>query len=279
MDILIRKNFYDKSLWHWLPTPETWMSIIRNPRVVVEKEKAPLGIYGTLVPQPKINMETMQPAYIGDNIATLYYLQLDYDSSISIDEWMADHKALSYALYTSYSHGYKGTHDRFRVIIPLAERLDVQSQDYYFKEAMVNEWGCDPSCFDKGHAQLLPIICEKGAPYRCEFNRGVKYSIDWNKVDERRERAYNELDFHHACVEFSRRYMAAPTQKQEERARIEWAKSRLREMHEGNRNQTCFSVLSYLKRNDIDYMCVDELEEEVPVDFLDEFRKMAVRIL
>jgi hypothetical protein len=279
MDILLRKNFYDKSLWHWCPTPGQWLALMYNPRIVTEKDKAPLVIYGNLVAFPKLTRGTMQPAYIADNIASLYFLQLDYDSSISIDEWMADHKALSYALYTSHSHGYKGNHDRFRVIIPLAEALDVQMQDYYFKQTMADEWGCDPSCFDRAHCQVLPIIREKGAPYRCEYHKGCKYSIDWKKVEDAREKAHNEVDFHQACVEFNCRFMEAPNKREEDRRRVEWAKARLSEMREGNRNQTSFSVLSYLKRNDVDYMCIDELAQEVPADFIDEFRKMAARIL
>ena len=103
------------------------------------KEEAPLGIYGTLVENPAIKPLTLQPQYIGANIASLYFLQLDYDSSISIDEWVADNKNLSYVLYTSHSHGYKGDHDRFRVILPLDKPLECDMLDYYFKKAMVNE--------------------------------------------------------------------------------------------------------------------------------------------
>ena len=96
MDILIRKHFYDKSLWHWTPSAENWLRLIQKPFVCSNKEEAPLGIYGTLVDKPAINPLTLQPQYIGANIASLYFLQLDYDSSLSIDEWVADNKNLSY---------------------------------------------------------------------------------------------------------------------------------------------------------------------------------------
>ena len=280
MDILIRKHFYDKSLWHWYPSKENWLNLLHNPFVVPNKEDAPLGLFGTLVDNPVLNPMTLQPQYIAANIASIYYLQLDYDSSCSIDEWIADHKGLSYALYTSHSHGYKGTHDRFRVIVPLDKPLETTMQDYYFKKVMVNEWGCDPSCFDRGHCQLVPIIREEKAPYRYEYNNtGSKYSIDWKKVDNERERSHLELDFKQASSNFMKKYGTPRNQKEEERWLIQWAKKGLSEMKEGERNVTSFSILNYLKRHGLDFMCVDELAECIDIDFIDEFMRMAVRIL
>lgn len=279
MDILIRKHFYDKCLWTWHVSPEKWLELLRNPLVEPEKEKAPLGIYGTLVQSPTTLLGTGVPQYLGSNIASLYYLQLDYDSTLSIDEWMADHKALSYVLYTSHSHGYKGDHDRFRVIVPLEKQLDCDMQDIYFKKAMVEEWGCDPSCFDRGHCQLLPVIREKGATYRFEVNRAHKFSIDWKKVDTIREKAHLELDFNHACIEFARRFMPQRSRSEEEQRMLAWACRQLDDMKEGERNATSFAVLSYLRNQGFDYMCVDALAEHVGQDFIGEFMKMAVRIL
>lgn len=279
MDILIRKHFYDKSLWHWTPSAESWLRLLRKPFVCANKEEAPLSIYGTLVPNPVLNQYTLKAQYIGANIGSLYFLQLDYDSSCSIDEWMADHKGLSYALYTSHSHGYKGSCDRFRVIVPLDKPLDCDLQDYYFKKVMVNEWGCDPSCFDRGHAQLIPIIREEKSPYRSEYVKGKPYSIDWKKVDEERERAHNEIDFRHAVSAFNKQYGPQVNRSEEQERMLRWAEKSLSEMKQGERNMTSFSILSYLKRNDIDFMYIDRLVQCVDPDFVDEFTRMAARLL
>jgi len=279
MDILIRKHFYDKSLWHWTPSAESWLRLLRKPFVCANKEEAPLSIYGTLVPNPVRNPVTMKAQYIGANIGSLYFLQLDYDSSCSIDEWIADHKGLSYALYTSHSHGYKGSYDRFRVIVPLDKPLDCDLQDYYFKKVMVNEWGCDPSCFDRGHAQLIPIIREEKSPYRSEYVKGKPYSIDWKKVDEERERAHNEIDFRHAVSAFNKQYGPQVNRSEEQERMLRWAEKSLSEMKQGERNMTSFSILSYLKRNDIDFMYIDRLVQCVDPDFVDEFTRMAARLL
>lgn len=279
MDILIRKHFYDKSLWHWCPSSENWLRLIKKPFVCVNKEEAPLGIYGTLVDNPAINPLTLQPQYIGANIASLYFLQLDYDSSISIDEWVADNKNLSYVLYTSHSHGYKGDHDRFRVILPLDKPLDCDMLDYYFKKAMINEFGCDPSCFDRGHCQLVPVIRDANSPYRWAYNKGTKYSIDWSKVEAERERGHNEIDFQHAAAMFNKKYGNPVTEKEEEERMLRWAEKALGEMHEGERNRTSFEILTYLKRHGLDFMCVDRLAQSVEADFIDEFMRMAARLL
>ena len=279
MDILIRKHFYDKSLWHWTPSAEKWLKLIKKPFIQADKEEAPLAIYGTLVPNPVINPLTCQAQYIGANIGSLYFLQLDYDSTLSIDEWIADHKGLSYALYTSHSHGYKGDHDRFRVIIPLDKPLDCDLQDYYFKKVMVNEWGCDPSCFDRGHCQLIPIIREEKSPYRWAYEKGAKYSIDWAKVEEERQRGHNEIDFQEAASEFNRKYGPPRNEKEEEERMLNWASKALSEMHEGERNRTSFEILTYLKRHGLDFMCVNRLAQCVEADFIDEFMKMAARLM
>lgn len=279
MDILIRKHFYDKSLWHWTPSAENWLRLLKKPFVCANKEEAPLSIYGTLVPNPVLNPITLKAQYIGANIGSLYFLQLDYDSSCSIDEWMTDHKGLSYALYTSHSHGYKGNRDRFRVIVPLDKPLDCDLQDYYFKKVMVREWGCDPSCFDRGHAQLIPIIREEKSPYRSEYVKGKPYSIDWTKVDEEREMAHNEIDFRHAVSAFNKQYGPPVNRSEEQERMLRWAEKGLSEMKEGERNMTSFSILSYLKRHDIDFMYIDRLAQCVEPDFVDEFTRMAARIL
>ena len=173
-----------------------WNHALEHPLIVPDKDHAPLAIYGTLVDSPELDTDSGRPRVIGANVASLFAIQLDFDSGKSIDEFAEEHASLQWSLYTSYSHGFKEGGDRFRVIIPLKSPMpcDLLGCQRVRKSLMFNFPGTDQSCWDRGHWQIAPCIRSEGAPYRFMKNRGEAWGGDeyWSEYrkmyDEEKKR-------------------------------------------------------------------------------------------
>lgn len=160
------------------------------------KDFSPLAIFGTMVEKPVMDSETETglPRRIGANVKSLYALTLDYDSGLSIDEFIATHKDLRFSLYTSYSHGQK-ERDRYRVVVPLAKELpcDLLECRRVRNNLAFHFPGVDECCFHRGHWQLLPLVNpEFRHMYRWERNPGNAWDFDLDTYEEWKEQEDRE---------------------------------------------------------------------------------------
>lgn len=176
--------------------PSTWKNYFENPIVVPDKDKAPLAIYGSFVPDPELVPPSFRPHCIGANIASIYALQLDYDSGMTIDEFGSMFQDYRWSLYTSHSFGFKPG-QRFRVVMPLATPLDCSLlQNARVKRSLEFQFpNVDTCCFDRGHFQILPCIRYTGAPYVHIQNAGKKWGSPEQFSEFARWKAEDDLAF------------------------------------------------------------------------------------
>lgn len=166
MQFLVRPNTYSKYMQVMQMSNDAWTRLFMNPPVFDDKKRAPLAIFGTAVDKPEIDKESRRPRCTGSNVESLFALQLDYDSSMTIDRFCTQYGKFRWSLYTSYSYGFKPG-DRFRVIVPLGAPLPCHLLQNRRVKANLG-WhfpNVDTCCFDRGHWQILPAIRAKGAPY------------------------------------------------------------------------------------------------------------------
>jgi hypothetical protein len=168
MKFLLKPGQYSKFMRECSVTPEQWLERFEHPPVLVDKSRAPLAIYGTLVENPELDPESGLPRCTGANVASLYALQLDYDSGMSIERFRERYGKYRWSLYTSHSHGYKGDSDRFRVVMPLKDPLPCDVLRSGRVKRNLTTWhfpGADPTFADRGHWQILCCKREPDAPY------------------------------------------------------------------------------------------------------------------
>ena len=174
MNFLLKPNQFCKHMVPCSITSEEWLRILREPPVFSDKTKAPLAIYGTMAGNPEpVQVRGMnRPRCTGNNVESIYALQLDYDSGKTIRQFYEQYSKYRFTLYTSYSYGFK-ENDRFRVVLPLATPMPCNLlQNRRVKANIMWHFpGVDPSCADRGHWQILPCIRAKGAPYLFAQNK------------------------------------------------------------------------------------------------------------
>ena len=270
----------------------TWdllRSMVQKPKVYTCKEAVPVALYGSMADHLFMN-DYGQPRPMGVNVKELYAIQLDYDSGKSIDWFVSKFgNDFKFLLYTSYSYGYKpavnGVFDRFRVIIPLSAPLDCKCLGCYFKRAMQSVFDCDPSCWDRGHMQCVPAIRDSGAPYRYYVNDKCDklFTIDWNLVQNEEDKAVAAYTFNIAlnnwyayCDNLLGRTRKEPDEDEIRRRALAWAQEQFDQCQVGSRNNTMFSVLSWLKSKGVTGDQAFMLTP--PVGIHDEFDRMVERI-
>lgn len=146
-----------KAMWNWR---------LQHPLIMEDKSEAPLAIWGDLTDYPEIDVNSGYPRCIGDNVNSMYALQVDVDNGCTMSEFVRDFHRYSFQLYTSYGYGFKPG-DRFRVIFPLKERLYIKWLVPPVKQILKDLFSMsDPTCFDKGHFQIVPCVRSNDAPYR-----------------------------------------------------------------------------------------------------------------
>ena len=177
MNFLLKQNQFCKHMAPCSITSEDWLRMLQSPPVFPDKTRAPLAIYGTMVQHPEpVNVRgTIRPRCTGENVESIFALQLDYDNGFSIREFCETYWKYRFTLYTSYSYGFK-EHDRFRVVMPLATPMPC----YLLNNKRVRnnlQWhfpNVDESCVVRGHWQILPCVRAKGAPYLFTQNKADK---------------------------------------------------------------------------------------------------------
>lgn len=281
----IHSDFMQQGRITW----ELLRSMVHNPKVYAHKEMVPVALYGSMGDHLFMN-DYGQPRPMGVNIKELYAIQLDYDDGKSIDWFVSKFgNDFKFLLYTSYSYGYKsavnGVFDRFRVIIPLADPLDCKNLGCYFKRAMQSVFDCDPSCWDRGHMQCIPARRDTGAPYRYYINDKCDklFTIDWNIVQHEENKAVAAYTFNLAlnnwyayCDNLLGRTRHEPDEDEIRQRALTWAQEQFDQCPVGSRNNTMFSVLSWLKSKGVTGDQAFMLTP--PIGINDEFDKMVERI-
>lgn len=271
MLLLLKPNQYSKYMRYARISKDGWNRLIANPYIIEDKDAAPLSIWGSMSPTVELDPESRQPRCTGDNVGTLYALQIDIDNGCSIDDFVKCYHRYSFQLYTSYSYGFKEGF-RFRVILPLAESLETSWLVPSVKEELTkffNFW-VDVSCFDRAHWQILPCIRSKDAPYEYIQHQGERLSFaSYNFA----QMAAEYQDDSHWRTEIRKADFCDRPHK----GALLKAQQLLNDAVEGERNRTMFSVLKWLKNKvGIDESEVYELVPPIGMD--DEWVKMIVRI-
>ncbi len=282
--IVYRGNIYSDSMHRGYIDTDKLIDMVKHPQVNPSKENVPVALYGEMVKLPFLN-DAGLPRPLGINIETLKFIQLDYDDGHSIDDFIAENKdRFQFVLYTSYSHGYKGECDRFRVIIPLDEPLHCMRMNCYFSKAMDSIFHCDPSAWSRGHMQCIPAIREEGAPYEYYINTNAPlFHIPWHLVDDEERKAVavhmftraleNWWSYCDMLLGFEREEPDEATIKMNA---LRWAQEQFDQCPVGARNNTMFTVLSWLKGKGVTGEEAYLLSPPIGVD--NEFDRMVERI-
>lgn len=157
---------------------------IAKPRAFKEKSMIPLWSFYTLVPRAdrELASDGVHWRACGANMDSIAALQVDYDSGImTIDQFVTDH-AFDYALYTSPSH--TDEHEKFRVIIPLAQPL----LNAYLGKGKVRNYllemfpECDQTTINSFRKQRMPAQPMSGCAYRYHINEGARLALDMAEI-------------------------------------------------------------------------------------------------
>lgn len=240
---------------------DVFQSLVKSPLIIPDKTSTPLWIFGRMADTVSLDRSTRLPRCTGDNIDTMYYLQLDYDSGMTMIEWRERFSDYAYAMYTTYSYGYKPG-DRFRVILKLNAPLPVRylgTPD--IKRELIEYFaGCDTTCFDRGHWQCMPAIREKGAPYVSYINKGMGWGTDnWGQYDEQyatHEQVMAEYRMQlarkrQAAIDAAENFLVVPPCNNFD-ALLRMAQERIDSTTEGSRDVTLYKTLNYLHDQGVD---------------------------
>lgn len=257
--MVFRSNIYSDFMQEAVIDSITLLDMVKNPGIYPSKETVPVAFYGHIVKNPVVN-DHGQVRPLGMNAESISYYQLDFDDGYyTIDEFVNEYKdKFAFILYTSYSYGYK-ENDRFRVIIPLDEPLQCKDMGTYFKKAMDSVFHCDCSCHDRAHMQCVPSIRNPDAPYRYYINNTRnRFHIPWNLVAAEERKAIAMYMFNLALdnwygycdILLGHEHHEADPETLRVNA-LRWAQEQFDQCPVGARNNTMFSVLSWLKSKGI----------------------------
>jgi Origin of replication binding protein len=118
------------------------------------------------------------------NIQSMNVLVLDYDNdpklnrpTLTFDEAIKRFDGLACAIYTSYNHKntYKGSVDKFRVVLPLLETIEIEDVEAR-KEALIKLFPeADPASFVPSQPFYVPVA----HPDRVQLHRSHEGAGDW----------------------------------------------------------------------------------------------------
>lgn len=261
MIYLLKRDTFRKDMEYKNISADMFTSLVNDPLIIPCKQYTPLWIFGKMSSEVSIDQFTRNPRCAAENIDSLYCLQLDYDSGMTIMEFRERFSEYSYALYTTYSYGFKAG-DRFRVILPLADKLPVKylgTPD--IKQELIDYFdGVDVSCFDRGHWQCMPAIREKGAPYYSYINKGKRWGTDnWSQYDDQyasHEQVMAEYRMQlarkrQAIQDAAENFLVVPPCNNFD-ALLRIAQERIDDTTEGSRDTTLYKTLNYLHDQGVD---------------------------
>ena len=248
-----------------------WNRLISCPWIIKNKDEAPLAIWGRMNDRVELDEIHKKPRCTGDNVSHLYALQIDMDSTLTIEQFVKDFQRYSFQLYTSYSYGFKQG-DRFRVIFPLKEPLYVNWLVKPVKEILCNLFcEVDESCFDRAHWQIFPCVRSNDAPYRYIQHQGELHSFaseNFAKIaSEYREDAHWKREIAEADKDPNAKHDGA----------LKYVQQIFDETYEGARNRTVYAKLMWL-RDTVGATYNEVLTLRAPMGFDDEYIKMVERL-
>lgn len=256
---------------------DAWTELITHPRIIDDKSKAGLIIWGRMTDNVELSYSGL-PRCIKDNLDYITVLQIDYDDGMTIDEFVQKYKDYRFDLYTSYNYGFK-PNDRFRVMLPLAERIYMRHICPPTRELLEETFpGVDVTCFDRCHWQVLPYVRSEDAPYRFVRNPGKLLDLfPVNKFADLADDYDTYRTLNQQIRELDKVGKRPPREYNPHAKALEWAQNQINETPEGRRNSEYFRILMWLK-NKVECDLYDVLDLEVPCDMQDEFTEMAARI-
>jgi hypothetical protein len=255
-----------------------WLNFLRCPLTKQNKEDTPLFTYGNLVKCPEPGSARGFLHAIAGNIESYNAIQLDYDEFVTLDGFIREFKdQFAFWAYTTYNYGFKKG-DRFRVVIPLAHPLPASMMGPAYCKTMMKEFpGCDPSCFAQAHFQALPCVRKAHAPFRYHINSHARrYDIPVAKVAAERKSMERLRLMDLAVARFRAQFDGEDDEANRVNKQIAWAQRKFDEAKEGNRNNTMFSTLMYLVRQNVPAYRIAELVP--PSGSEDEWERMLIKI-
>lgn len=109
-------------------------------------------------------------------------LNLDFDHVETIDLLWLNQLAISYAFYTTFSHGTKEKPCAYRVIIPLNKPIPADKYPFLFKWALdITQGKIDPACKDISRMQYLPA-CPNDRKHLFQHGSNIGTLLDWQNV-------------------------------------------------------------------------------------------------
>ena len=277
MRVLLKPHFYSGNMAVFELGKEEWLKFLHCPLIKKNKEETPLFTYGNLVKCPEPGDKGFLHAIAG-NIESYNAVQLDYDEFVTLDGFIREFKdKFAFWAYTTYNYGFKKG-DRFRVVIPLAHPLPATEMGAAYCKVMMKEFpGCDPSCFAQAHFQALPCVREANAPFRCHINmHRNRYDIPIAAVRAEKKAMERVRMMDMAVARFRAQYDGEDDELNRISKQIAWAQRQFDEAKEGHRNNTMFSTLMYLMRQNVPAYRIAELTP--PTGSEDEWERMLIKI-
>lgn len=278
MRVLLKPEFYSGNMAVFELGKVEWLNFLRCPLTKKNKEDTPLFTYGNLVKCPEPGSARGFLHAIAGNIESYNAIQLDYDEFVTLDGFIREFKdQFAFWAYTTYNYGFKQG-DRFRVVIPLAHPLPASMMGPAYCKTMMKEFpGCDPSCFAQAHFQALPCVRKAHAPFRYHINSHARrYDIPVAKVAAERKSMERLRLMDLAVARFRAQFDGEDDEVNRVNKQIAWAQRKFDEAKEGNRNNTMFSTLMYLVRQNVPAYRIAELVP--PSGSEDEWERMLIKI-
>lgn len=276
-DVLIKPFFKTDAMRAASFDEERLLALLKKPLVRDDKDQAPLWVFGKpshAYVVSSCDSNAARACY--ENIEEYTAVVLDYDSGRTIESFVNEFKdRFKFYLYTSFNHGYKPT-PRFRVIIPLATPINMHYLDGGgFRRIMCRMFSdIDPTCFDRGHFQAVPCVRIDGDPHYFYYVNETEKFLNITREDilaedRELERLRNQIRmFGEASRELNYRLYGRRIDDDVERItrnKMKWAQDYIdKNCVQGNRDNCCFRVLSYLRDNGL---LANAWELDVPADF------------
>lgn len=271
MIALLKPHQYSRYMKPIRVTSDQWNRLIATPMIKKNKDKAPLMIFGSMTEQVEIDQDSGLPRCTGANIEELYALPVDVDNGTTMESFERDFHRYSYQLYTTYSWNNGKPGDRFRVFFPLKEPLKVKWLEGPVKEYLLSLFDmADPTCFDKGHWQVLPCVEAEDKPYRYVQHQGELLSFAAQNF-EKMWSEYHE-DFHWK-MEIAK---ADQDPRQNFAGALNHVQKIFDETQEGSRDRTVYNKVNWLHEMGVPYDDVISLRP--PVGFDEEYVRKVNRI-
>lgn len=278
MRVLLKPEFYSGNMAVFELGKVEWLNFLRCPLTKQNKEDTPLFTYGNLVKCPEPGSARGFLHAISGNIESYNAIQLDYDEGVTMDGFIREYKDLfAFWAYTTYNYGFKQG-DRFRVVVPLAHPLPATEMGAAYCKVMMKEFpGCDPSCFAQAHFQALPCVREAHAPFRYHINsHRNRYDIPIAAVRAEKKAIERVRLMDMAVARFRAQFDGEDDEINRVNNQVAWAQRQFDEATVGHRNNTMFSTLMYLIRQNVPAYRIAELTP--PAGSEDEWERMLIKI-